>query len=250
MRSPSWIALMSGIGLIALSTSTFAATSPQAVAPAESKGVEVADNQQQFPPPNGQKTNQTRSQQHGNQQRGQQFQQQPKTHTQPKIYAQPQGQQYQRQPKTYVQPKVYAQPQGEQYQRQQQPKAYVQQRTSAQPQSRRYDWNAYQPGHRPPQWEQFHQNFDPRPYEANRYAEHRYHWEAYREPRGWYYRRWSYGEVFPVAFWTQEYWIVSYWQFGLLNPPYGYVWVRYGPDALLVDVENGQILGVVYAVFA
>ena len=34
-----------------------------------------------------------------------------------------------------------------------------------------------------------------------------------------------------------------------MDPPYGYVWVRYGDDALLVDVDTGEILRVVYGVF-
>ena len=248
MRSAIWIALMSGAGLIAISASSLAGTSGQAVAPAERTSLQLADNQQQLPPPQGQTKKQAQGSQNSGQQRGQQYQQQPKNYIQPKTYAQPQGQQYQQQqPKNYVQPKTYAQPQGQQYQ--QQPKNYVQQKTSAQPQGRRYDWSTYQPGHRPPQWQQYRQNFDPRPFEANRYAERHYHWEAYREPSGWHYQRWSYGEVFPVIFRTQEYWINSYWAFGLPDPPYGYVWVRYGPDALLVDVETGQILSVVYSLF-
>ena len=247
MRSPIWIALMSGAALIAISASSFAGTSGQATVPTESTSLQVADNQQQLPPPQGQKKKQTQGSQTGNQPRGQQYQQQPKNYVRPKTYAQPQGLQYQQKPKNYVQPKTYAQSQGQQYQ--QKPKNFVQQKTSAQAQDHRYDWRTYQPGHRPPQWQQYRQNFDPRPFEANRYAERRYHWEAYREPSGWYYQRWSYGEVFPVVFWAQEYWINSYWAFGLPNPPYGYVWVRYGPDALLVDVETGQILSVVYSLF-
>jgi hypothetical protein len=289
MRSPIWIALMSGAALIAISASSFAGTSGQATVPTESTSLQVADNQQQLPPPQGQKKKQAQGSQTGNQPRGQQYQQQPKNYVQPKTYAQPQGLQYQQKPKNYVQPKTYAQSQGQQYQQkpknyvqpktyaqpqglqyqqkpknyvqpktyaqsqgqqyQQKPKNFVQQKTSAQAQDHRYDWRTYQPGHRPPQWQQYRQNFDPRPFEANRYAERRYHWEAYREPSGWYYQRWSYGEVFPVVFWAQEYWINSYWAFGLPNPPYGYVWVRYGPDALLVDVETGQILSVVYSLF-
>ncbi|HXQ41762.1 MAG TPA: RcnB family protein, partial [Candidatus Udaeobacter sp.] len=165
---------------------------------------------------------------------GQQYEQQPKTYEQPKTYVQPQGQQYEQQPKTYEQPKTYSQPQGQQYNNQQ---------------GHRYDWSAYQPGHRPPQWDQYHQNFDPRPYEGNRYAERRYNWEPYRQPEGWYYQPWSYGQIFPPVFWTQNYWINDYWDFGLPDPPYGYVWVRYGPDALLVAVDNGQILSVVYGLF-
>jgi Ni/Co efflux regulator RcnB len=37
--------------------------------------------------------------------------------------------------------------------------------------------------------------------------------------------------------------------FGLLIPPYGYVWVRYGDDALLVDTRTGMVLQVRYGVF-
>lgn len=55
--------------------------------------------------------------------------------------------------------------------------------------------------------------------------------------------------ILPVFFWTRDYWIDSYWQFGLMNPPYGYVWVRYGDDAFLVNVQTGLILRVVYGVF-
>jgi Ni/Co efflux regulator RcnB len=43
--------------------------------------------------------------------------------------------------------------------------------------------------------------------------------------------------------------VTHYWRFGLFDPPYGYVWVRYGDDALLVDVETGRILASVYDLF-
>jgi Ni/Co efflux regulator RcnB len=55
--------------------------------------------------------------------------------------------------------------------------------------------------------------------------------------------------VLPTIFWRRNYWISDYWMFGLMNPPYGYVWVRYGEDALLVNVQTGRILQVVYSVF-
>ena len=83
----------------------------------------------------------------------------------------------------------------------------------------------------------------------NRTAQMRYHYRPYDQPHGYYYQRWSYGQVFPTIFWTQNYWLTDYYSFGLVNPPYGYVWVRYGPDALLVTVYNGQILSVEYGVF-
>ena len=260
-----------------MSASTFVGGSALAGVPAEIGSLQVADNQQP-PPPQGQKSNGSQGQQHNNQPQGQQYHEQPKTYVQPKLYGQPQGQQYQQQQKTNTQPQTYGQPQGQQYQQQpkiytqptygqpqgqqyqQQQKTYTQPQTYGQPQGQqysgqqnqqghRYDWSTYRPGHQPPKWQEYHQNFDPHPYQWNREAERRYQWEVYREPRGWYYRRWSYGEVFPVIFWTQDYWINSYWEFGLPDPPYGYIWVRYGPDALLIDVESGQILSVVYGLF-
>ena len=36
---------------------------------------------------------------------------------------------------------------------------------------------------------------------------------------------------------------------GLGPPPYGYVWVRYGPDLLLVDRRSGRIADVIYGAF-
>ena len=58
-----------------------------------------------------------------------------------------------------------------------------------------------------------------------------------------------YGQILPVIFWGREYWLDNYVQFGLIDPPYGYVWVRDRDDALLVDVETGRILSVQYGVF-
>ena len=74
-------------------------------------------------------------------------------------------------------------------------------------------------------------------------------WSNYHRPSGWYYRRWSYGDFLPALFFTQDNWIDSYDQFGLSDPPEGTTWVRYGDDALLVDVDTGEIIQVVYGVF-
>jgi hypothetical protein len=112
-----------------------------------------------------------------------------------------------------------------------------------------YDWSSYHPGRRPPEWDRYRRDFDPRPYQWNRTSERHYRWEPYIEPPGWYYQRWAYGEILPDIFWSQQYWLPNYAEFGLSDPPYGYVWVRYGNDALLVDVESGQILSVEYGIF-
>jgi Ni/Co efflux regulator RcnB len=37
--------------------------------------------------------------------------------------------------------------------------------------------------------------------------------------------------------------------FDLPMPPRGYEWVRYGDDALLVNIRTGEIVDVVYDVF-
>ena len=112
----------------------------------------------------------------------------------------------------------------------------------------RYNWQQYRPGERPPEWRQY-RSMDPRLWERNFSATRRFRWEPYHRPGGWYYRRWTFGMVLPSIFWSRSYWITDYWRFDLMNPPYGYVWVRYSEDALLVNVQTGLILRVVYGVF-
>jgi len=91
--------------------------------------------------------------------------------------------------------------------------------------------------------------FNRKTYQGNWTASRRYHNGAYVPPSGWYYRRWAYGQTFPPRFWTRNYWITSWADFGLMVPPFGYQWVRYGSDALLIDTGTGQILQVQYGVF-
>jgi hypothetical protein len=71
---------------------------------------------------------------------------------------------------------------------------------------------------------------------------------AFRYPRGWGYRHWSIGAFLPLLFLADTYYIDYDW-IGLPPPPYGTRWVRYGPDALLVDTYSGEIVDVVYNVF-
>lgn len=113
----------------------------------------------------------------------------------------------------------------------------------------RHDWDKYNPGHSPPDWHERRGNFDRYHWQRNYHAGHRYHWRPYHRPHGWYYRRWEFGMILPLVFWTRDYWVLDYWEFGLPDPPYGYVWVRYGDDALLVNVETGEILQAVYGLF-
>jgi Ni/Co efflux regulator RcnB len=68
-------------------------------------------------------------------------------------------------------------------------------------------------------------------------------------PGGWGYRRWGVGQFLPGAFLTQSYFIGNWGAYGLGPPPPGLQWVRYGPDALLVNVYTGQVVDTVYGVF-
>ena len=93
------------------------------------------------------------------------------------------------------------------------------------------------------------QQFDRHAYNHNFSADRGYHIGPYHAPRGFAYRRWSYGQVLPRYYWGQQYWLNEYWLFGLDVPPVGLEWVRYGPDALLIDTRTGEVVQVVYGRF-
>lgn len=92
-------------------------------------------------------------------------------------------------------------------------------------------------------------------YDGQRYgggqswSQRRFRAPEYRWPRGYGYRRFSYGEYLPQIFFSEDYWLYDYSDYGLPYAPQGDVWVRYGPDALLIDRYTGQIVDVIYGVF-
>jgi len=88
-----------------------------------------------------------------------------------------------------------------------------------------------------------------RDYHRSFHVTRRFYAPAYRRPAGWYEHRWTYGEFLPAAFWVRDYWIIDYVDYDLPPPPFGAVWVRVGPDALLVDEDTGEIITVAYDVF-
>lgn len=104
-------------------------------------------------------------------------------------------------------------------------------------------------GRRPGDWNRRPQSFDRHHYNFNIYSPHRFDWGGYRRPHGWYYHRWGFGERLPFFFWTHEYWLTSWWLFGLPVPPIGCEWIRVDNDALLIDTRTGEIIQVVYNVF-
>ena len=94
-----------------------------------------------------------------------------------------------------------------------------------------------------------HVNVDISTYRKSFDSPNHYHWGDYHAPPGYVYRRWNYGDHLPQAYWARNYWITGYLNFGLVAPPDGYVWVRFGPDALLIDENTGEVIQVGYCVF-
>lgn len=71
----------------------------------------------------------------------------------------------------------------------------------------------------------------------------------YRYPSGYSYRRWSTGLILPSIFLSNSYFYNDWAAVGAYPPPRGYVWVRYGPDLLLVSRRSGRIRDVIYGAF-
>jgi Ni/Co efflux regulator RcnB len=84
---------------------------------------------------------------------------------------------------------------------------------------------------------------------ANRSASRHFHAGSYNGPRGYSYRRWSYGDFLPALYFTNDYWLNDYSDYDLPYAPPGTIWVRYGDDALLVDRYTGEIITVEYGLF-
>ena len=72
---------------------------------------------------------------------------------------------------------------------------------------------------------------------------------AFRYPSGYSYRRWSIGALLPSLFLSNNYYFNDYSALGVGAPPYGYHWVRYGPDLLLVQNGTRRIVDVIYGAF-
>jgi hypothetical protein len=68
-------------------------------------------------------------------------------------------------------------------------------------------------------------------------------------PSGYGYQRWTVGGILPALFLSQAYWYADYASLGFEAPPWGYQWVRYGPDLLLVQISTGRVVDAEYGVF-
>jgi Ni/Co efflux regulator RcnB len=87
----------------------------------------------------------------------------------------------------------------------------------------------------------------PRSFQPSR----RFAWRGavWRPQPGYYYRRWGYGERLPFGWFDRRWYIDDYYYYDLPVPPYGYEWIRVGPDALLIDLDDGEVVESVYGLF-
>ncbi|NOT40012.1 MAG: hypothetical protein HOP13_05925 [Alphaproteobacteria bacterium] len=93
------------------------------------------------------------------------------------------------------------------------------------------------------------QQFNIRQYHRNFNAPRRYRADVYHWRNGNSYRRYGYGQRLPRHYFPRNFWIVNLITYDLFAPPPGYIWVRYGPDALLIDQYTGEIVQVRYGMF-
>lgn len=68
-------------------------------------------------------------------------------------------------------------------------------------------------------------------------------------PRGFVFRHFRLGERVPTVLLASEYFLLSPFLYGLEPAPPGYVWIREGSDAVLVDRYTGEVVQVAYDVF-
>lgn len=93
---------------------------------------------------------------------------------------------------------------------------------------RRYDWRGYR----------------------NHYR-HQYRQPRYYNPYGYRYgyQRFGIGIYLDRLFFGNRYWLSDPWEYRLPPAPYGYRWVRYYDDVLLVDTRNGYVVDAIYGFF-
>ena len=82
-----------------------------------------------------------------------------------------------------------------------------------------------------------------------RYGSHYSLGRYYVPYRNWNYRRLTIGFSLWPLFYSDRYWINDPWSYRLPDVYGPYRWVRYYDDAILVDVETGEVVDTIYDFF-
>ena len=104
---------------------------------------------------------------------------------------------------------------------------------------------------------------DHRRWDRNWRSNNRYDWHRYRARnrniyrlgryyspyRNYSYRRIGIGLTLGSLFYSNRYWVNDPWQYRLPEVYGPYRWVRYYDDVLLVNIDTGQIVDVIYDFF-
>ena len=69
----------------------------------------------------------------------------------------------------------------------------------------------------------------------------------YHVPQQWYGHHWGRGEFLPRFFFSYRIYDPDYYD--LPYPPYGCAWMFVGEDAVLVNLDTGEVIDVIYGVF-
>jgi hypothetical protein len=72
---------------------------------------------------------------------------------------------------------------------------------------------------------------------------------AFVWPPGHPYVRRSIGQFLPRVFLQSRFWFDNVGPLGLPRAPFGFRWIRHGPDLLLVNMTTGRIVDVAWGVF-
>jgi Ni/Co efflux regulator RcnB len=67
---------------------------------------------------------------------------------------------------------------------------------------------------------------------------------------GFGYHGWGFGAYLPEAVLAPAYFVADFVDYGLAAPPADFEWVQDGPNALLVNLDSGQVVQVVPNAFA
>jgi Ni/Co efflux regulator RcnB len=83
------------------------------------------------------------------------------------------------------------------------------------------------------------------------FARQRFSLGAWYPPPGYYGTRvWIVGDWLPRPYYDdRRYYIDDYPRFDLYDPPGGCAWVRSGNDAVLIDLDSGEVIDAVYDLF-